>query len=380
MEIGALGRVRVEIKADTKLLEAGLAEARRKTQSFDKDAASALGGARRAALGFGQDASKAGAAAKAANDNVAGSAARAALAYDVLSARVSRIGAIVGSLIGLLASSVFVAFADAWSDINARVGLAVGNMDASGQVMARLADVARRTYSNLELTAESFIENAGALKELGYSTAQQLDYTESLNNALVVSGARGERAEQVQRALSKAMALGKLSGDELNTVLSSGGRVAEVLAAQLGVGVNSLRGLGAQGKLTGDLIYTALVSRLEQLRAEAESMPATIGDAFTLIRNSLLQLVGTVDQTTGISAAVAAALISIADGIDALRAGFEWVVLNLDKVTEAASIAGVALGIAFGPAMLAQVVALFSAIYKGLAAVTAMLMANPLGL
>ena len=42
-------------------------------------------------------------------------------------------------------------------------------------------------------------------------------------------------------ALSKAMASGKLSGDNLNTVIETGGRVAEALANGLGVTVTELR-------------------------------------------------------------------------------------------------------------------------------------------
>lgn len=47
---------------------------------------------------------------------------------------------------------------------------------------------------------------------------------------MVVSGTRAKRAASVQNALSKAMALGVLGGDDVNTVIQSGGRMAELLA------------------------------------------------------------------------------------------------------------------------------------------------------
>jgi hypothetical protein len=49
-------------------------------------------------------------------------------------------------------------------------------------------------------------------------------------------------------------------------------------------------------------------------------MPATIGDAFTLMGNAALQLVGRWDQLTGASAGVAAAIIAAADALDRLAA------------------------------------------------------------
>lgn len=226
----------------------------------------------------------------------------------------------MGALGAGIRTRQLVAYADQWTDLRSRVDLATGSQEAGAAVMDRLAAMARRTYSSLGQTTESWLANATALRELGLTTAESLDFTEALNNAMAVSGARAERAASVQTALSKAMALGKLSGQDLNTVIASGGRVAELLTAELGVNVNQLRALGAQGAITGEVIRNALVGNLELLREEADSMPATIGDAFTLIGNAALQLVGTWDQMAGASSTVAEALILLADNLERLAA------------------------------------------------------------
>jgi len=233
-------------------------------------------------------------------------------------------GAVVRRVMGILGAAIstrqLVAYADQWTDLRSRVDLATGSQEAGAAVMERLAAMARRTYSSLGQTTESWLANATALRELGLTTAESLDFTEALNNAMVVSGARAERAASVQTALSRAMALGTLSGDNLNTVIQNGGRLAELLAAELGTTVSGLRTLGQQGGITGEVIRTALIGNLELLRAEADSMPATIGDAFTLIGNAALQLVGTWDQMVGASSTVAAALIGLADNMERLAA------------------------------------------------------------
>lgn len=233
-------------------------------------------------------------------------------------------GAVVRRVMGILGAAIstrqLVAYADQWTDLRSRVDLATGSHEAGAAVMERLAAMARRTYSSLGQTTESWLANATALRELGLTTAESLDFTEALNNAMVVSGARSERAASVQTALSRAMALGTLSGDNLNTVIQNGGRLAELLAAELGTTVSGLRRLGQEGGITGEVIRTALIGNLELLREEADSMPATIGDAFTLIGNAALQLVGTWDQMVGASSTVAAALIGLADNMERLAA------------------------------------------------------------
>lgn len=218
----------------------------------------------------------------------------------------------MGALGAALSVGAVVNYTSAWTDLNSRVNIAAGSMDKGTAVMGRLNEMARRTYTSLEQTAETYLLNATAMRELGYSTQQTLDWVESVNNALVVSGAKGQRAESVMNALSKAMAMGKLSGENLNTVISTGGRVAEALAKSMGVSTNELRKLGMEGKITTAEIV-GLTKEMEVLRKEADSMPATIQDAFVLLKNALLSTIGAFDQAAGASAKVSSALISISD-------------------------------------------------------------------
>ena len=239
-----------------------------------------------------------------------------------MSAEIDTAGVMLRRLAGIAAGALsirqVVQYADTWTDLRSRVDLATGSQEKGAAVMERLAAMARRTYSDLGQTAESWLANATALRELGMSTAMSLDFTEALNNAMVVSGAKAERATMVQNALSKAMALGELKGNNLNTVIQNGGRLAELLAEELGTTVSGLREMGKDGKITGDVIRTALVGNLELLREEADSMPATIADAFTLIGNAALQLIGSWDQLLGASSLVADMLILVADNIERL--------------------------------------------------------------
>lgn len=257
------------------------------------------------------------------------------------------------------------ALSDTWTDLSSRVRIATGSQEAASETMDRLSQIARRTYSDLSLTAESFLLNSTSLRELGYNTQQQLDFTESLNNALVVSGAKGDRARSVTEALSKAMALGTLQGDNLNTVISTGGRVAEALAAGLGVTTNELRKLGAEGKLTSTAVFGALTGEMEKLRAEAESMPVTVADSFVILGNAALQFVGQANESTGATSVFASGVITLSEHLD----------------IAAAALAVVATGVAvsFIPA---ATLATFSVatLTQGFLSLTAAMLANPFAL
>lgn len=263
----------------------------------------------------------------------------------------------LAALAAFLSVREVVRMTNAWTDMSSRVRIAVGDIDQGRLVMQRLTEMARRTYSSLEQTAETYLLNATAMRELGYSTQTTLDYVEAVNNALVVSGAKGQVAESVMNALSKAMAGGALRGENLNTVIEKGGRVAEVLAASLGVSTNQLRQLGQDGKITSDVIANAMTGALETLREEADSMPATIGDAFVLLGNAIMKQIGLMDQAAGASAELAQAII--------------WVADNIDMVTSAV----ITFGAAFAPVFAG---AIMMKAYSMLMAFFALINAHPL--
>lgn len=239
-----------------------------------------------------------------------------------------RLGSVMNRLLGFAAAvgaalsiRQIAMYADAWSDMQSQIGAAIGNMDAAPAVMREMVRLANASYSPLQQTVESFARNVAVLRELGLTTQDQLDYTEALNHALVVTATRGERAASVQAALSRSMAVGAMQGDQLETVLVHGGRVAQALAEELGTTVSGLRQMATDGRITGAVIARALTSRLVELREEAAEMPATMTDAFVRIQTNLSALIGTFDQMTGASGTVATLMLTFADNLH-MVAGF----------------------------------------------------------
>ena len=303
---------------------------------------------------------------RAANDNAAKSVGLSTRLIDRLKQSVSQLVLAYASFQGLKALG---SMADEWSDMQSKVGAAVQDMEAAPRLMQRIVDIANASYSPLSQTVEIYSRNVAVFRDLGGSAADAADFTEALNHALVLTATRGQQAEAVQNALSKAMAVGKLQGLGLQTVMAHGGEVAQALAEELGTTQNNLYKLAAQGKITSDVIANALIKRLDDLRDRAGEMPATIGDAFVRIGTNLTALIGRMSSATGGSGMLAEALI--------------WVADNLDKIAKAALVAGVALFTAFSPALLSSMA--FGMGYLGAAGVAALnairvaVMANPLG-
>lgn len=228
-----------------------------------------------------------------------------------------------GGLSAAMAIREMARYTDQWTNLNARMVNAVKDADLADDVLNRISQTARRTYSSLQQTADTFLKNNMMLTELGYSVERQIDLNDALNNSLVISGTRGDKAASVMDAFSKALAFGELRGQNFNTVLQSGGRLVEALAAGLGVSTLQLREMSAAGELDTARVVNALTSQMEKLREEAELMPAEISDGFLLMGNSMMELVGRMDDAIGAGDTFAGVLVGLADGIGRVNEGIK---------------------------------------------------------
>ena len=265
----------------------------------------AAASAERAAAGLGSTSEKtAGAISKVSNE------ASSATGW------LGKLRTVAGAVTAALATNAIIGYADAWSDMQSRVGAAIGNMEAAPATMARLVQIANESYSSTEQTVEAFSRNVMILRDLGRGAKDAEVFTAALNNALVLTATRGERAASVQNALSKAMAVGTLQADGLETVLANGGAVAEALAKALGTNVNGLRKFASEGKITSAVIADALISNAQDFSDRVQEMPSTVQDAIQRLRNNFTEFVGTMDNGTGASARLSDAIMLVANNLN----------------------------------------------------------------
>lgn len=309
-----------------------------------------------------------------------------------LGAAALRAGAIIGAALSV---NAIRNYADTWSDMQSQVGAATRDMAGAAAQMTRLTDIANASYSTLSQTVEGYSRNVAVLRDLGRSSSEAADFTESLNHMLVLTATRGERAASVQNALSKAMAVGKLQAEGLETILANGGEVAQALANELGTTVSGLRAMASEGKITGAVIADAIIKPLDDVRDRAAEMPATMADAFVRVNNNLTEFVGRIDKATGASSRIAEIVLGFADGIRTAGTyiiafgqysapAFQAVGSAISTVAQYADIALAALAGFYAPALIGGIALLTSSLAVGLVsaikAVTAAMLANPIGL
>lgn len=219
--------------------------------------------------------------------------------------------------------------ADAYQNLSARIRLVTGEGAAFDSAMQGVYETARRTNTSLESTGTLFTRIAQAGREMGVSQQQALELTETINQAVQISGASAQASDAAITQLIQGLQSGVLRGEEFNSVMEQAPRLAQALAAGLGVTTGQLRNLAQQGQLTSTTVIRALQSQSAALQAEFGQLPATVGRAITNLQTEWMRFVGDLDKSSGATSAIAAGINTLAS--------------NLDTVARLAGIAGAAL-------------------------------------
>ena len=227
---------------------------------------------------------------------------------------------LAGAWAGAFATNQLIAYADTWNQLNGRLRLASSSSEDYAQSQRVLMEISQRTGTSLEANSNLYSRIAQSLRDAGYASADVAKVTETVATSLKLSGASTEEASSVITQLSQALGSGVLRGEEFNSIMESGGRLAKLLADGLGTTVGGLRNMANNGELTTDKIVP-LLTNVEILRKEFDMLPASISGSAQKVQNAFLAWVGGANDAVGASSALAVVLDSLANNISGVANG-----------------------------------------------------------
>jgi len=209
-----------------------------------------------------------------------------------------------------------VQIADAWNMMSARLKLATAGQREYAVAQSALFDIAQRIGVPIQETATLYGKLQQAVRGLGLEQKDALTITESVSQALRISGASATEAQSSLLQFGQALASGVLRGEEFNAVVENSPRLAQALADGLNVPIGRLRKLAEEGRLTADVVVNALMSQKDKLAAEYAQLPVTVSQAFTRLSNAFGQWINRLDESTGFTKKLAEALTWLAQNLD----------------------------------------------------------------
>ena len=190
---------------------------------------------------------------------------------------------LTAGIAGLVAAKGLVKITDQFTLVENRIALVTGRTKELNKTFKELQEVSIRSRGSLEGIADLYNRIGRSTKSLGVSNQDVIKVTETIQKAIVISGAGRESANAAIVQLGQGLAAGALRGQELNSVMEQTPRVAAAIAAELNVGVGGLRKLAEQGKITSEVVVKAFTSQREIIEQEFEAVNATVGEGFSQV-------------------------------------------------------------------------------------------------
>jgi tape measure domain-containing protein len=238
-----------------------------------------------------------------------------------------------------VAAYQFLKLADASKLLEGRLKVLGLEGIAVTRTQEQLRDVANATRSEFADVTELYSRLSRSAQQLGASQKDLLTVTTAITQAAVVSGATNQEAAGAIRQLSQGLASGTLRGEELNSVMESMPRLAQAITDSMGITTGQLRSMAAEGKITSEEVFNALIKQAPQLANEFSKTAVTIGGASNQLKNSIQQVAGEFEKATGATSMLATVIQTFANNTSALVA-----VLGTAGLATAIAVATVAFG------------------------------------
>ena len=219
------------------------------------------------------------------------------------------LGALAAGFIGFQGAQALVGAADAVTMLGNKLRLATGDAKVATEAYTQILEIANRSKVSFTELGNTYAAISRNTQQLGVSQERLFKVTESIANAMAVSGGSAQSMQAALVQLGQGMASGTLRGEELNSVMEQTPRLAQALADGMGVTIGQLREMGQAGKITSQAVVEALESQYDKLRKEVSESAVTIGQSYQALKNSLTDFVGALDAVNKTSSSFADAIL-----------------------------------------------------------------------
>jgi tape measure domain-containing protein len=216
----------------------------------------------------------------------------------------------------VFAARAIANYSDAWQMASNKIAAANTISDIQARSMEGLNDIASRTRTSLADTVELYARLQRSTVGVATSEAQLAKATELVTMAFKAGGASVQEQVNGIRQLSQAISSGIFQGDELRSVRENAPLVAQAIADEFNTTIGGLKKLGAEGKLTADRVFPAILKGAKSIEPAFEATSSTIGDAFVKLNNGIIEYIAHINKATGASKSFATAVGDLGDSFE----------------------------------------------------------------
>lgn len=201
---------------------------------------------------------------------------------------------------GIAATKTLASMSDEFTKLSSQLSIATTSQKEFVEAMGNVKRISTTSQTDINALSALYSRLSNSLRDVGITQKEVADISETVALSLKVGGASAEEASSAMLQLSQAFGSGVLRGQEFNAISESAPGLLRALASSMGTTYGKLRQLAADGKITGDVLRKAFTDTqlLSSLREQAKGVQ-TISGSVTVLKNSLIELVGVMQKTSG---------------------------------------------------------------------------------
>jgi tape measure domain-containing protein len=234
---------------------------------------------------------------------------------------VSRFAALAAASLG---TREIIRYADAWTRVENQIKAAEKISGTQARTTEELVDLSNRSRSAIEETATLYARLLRVSSDVGASEMEVAQATETVAKAFKAGGAAASEQAAGVLQLSQALGSGFLQGDELRSLRENAPLISKAIATEFETTIGGLKKLGAEGELTSDKVFKAILNAQGEIQKAFAVTTPTIADGFTAFRNGMIELVAAFSQGAGMSDSLSTNLADLG----------AWLARNADKAEQ----------------------------------------------
>lgn len=228
---------------------------------------------------------------------------------------------LIGAFVGLNTLDIaknFTTQLDLITSANNKLKLVTKTTEEYTNAQKRLFEVAQITSAGYSETVTLYSKLSDSMGKMGKSQADIIRTVETVNKTIALSGSTASEASAAILQLGQAFGSGRLQGDELKSISENAQGLALAIAEGMGVAVGDLKQLGSEGKITSEILATALEKVANSTDEKYGKMTKTIAQSMQIVANSISQVIAQFDKMTGISNVLSDNIQGISKALDSI--------------------------------------------------------------
>ena len=252
-----------------------------------------------------------------------------------------------------LVAGAFAA-SDRYAEMQARLRLITESAAQAAQMNDLIYAAAQRSRGSYDAMLESVGKIAMTARSAFPDPRQVVPFMEGIQKLFVIGGTGRQQQADALLQLTQALGSGRLQGDEFRSIAEAAPLIESMIAREMGVAQGNLKQLGAEGKITADIIKAAILNNLDDINRMFAETPQTWSSILQRVSNAGLRAMAPLFEAmnSGANGDALRGLTNLAEtALPAIGTGLAVLVYGMNALIDGAWNAGSAIVSAVGSAI-----------------------------